>query len=391
MLGVTHANCGKDEQKDTARLDTYLSAMTVGICLLSIALALRAVWSDRTWRLHRIALIVFFVMLLWEAATATTALTLLPAIGACVWFYAKGLVQPETPLTRRDALHLVPIGVIYACYLPFVLLPEVLRTGVTAQQPDMTDPKVVVVIVLMLIGWLTWIAMLAGYGIATLRLLMQSRGLVRQLYSDLEGRSLLWLHTLIVLVFGFVGATLIGSLLPVTAYDITSNTMTLPVFQFLLVFGVALFGLSQESVIPHWNELAAPAPSDAKYERSGLKASDMARIAAKLNHQMSQNQLWQNPDLSLKDLAAATGVPQNSISQTLNAHVGVNFFDYVNHWRIKAACEALLTTDATVLTIAEDTGFNAKSTFNSAFKKLTGTTPRQFRQQADRNAVPVMQ
>ena len=34
--------CGKYEQKDIARLDTYLSAMTVGICLLSIAFTLRA-------------------------------------------------------------------------------------------------------------------------------------------------------------------------------------------------------------------------------------------------------------------------------------------------------------------------------------------------------------
>ena len=390
-LGVRHAHCGKDEQKDIARLDTYLSAMTVGICVLSIALTLRAVWSDRAWGLHRIALIVFFVMLFWEAATDTTALTLLPAIGACVWFYVKGLVQPETPLVRRDVVHLFPVAVIYACYLPFVMLPEGLQTGLTAQQPDLSDPKVVAVIVFLLIGWLTWIAMLAGYGIATLRLLMQSRALVQELYSDLEGKSLLWLHTLIVLVFGFLGAAIVGSLLPATAYDITSDAITLPVFQFLLVFAVALFGLSQESVIPDWNELAAPASSDAKYERSGLKGSDMTRIAAKLNHQMSHHQLWQNPDLSLKDLAAATGVPQNSISQTLNTHIGVNFFDYVNHWRIKAACEALLTTDATVLTIAEDTGFNAKSTFNSAFKKLTGTTPRQFRQQADRSAIPVMQ
>jgi AraC-like DNA-binding protein len=121
---------------------------------------------------------------------------------------------------------------------------------------------------------------------------------------------------------------------------------------------------------------------------SPLKSPDLKRIAAKLDQQMSKNRLWQNPDLSLKDLAEATGVTQNSISQTLNAHIGANFFDYVNHWRIQAACEALLTTDASVLTIAEETGFNAKSTFNSAFKKLTGKTPRQFRQQADRRAIP---
>jgi len=365
--------------------------MTAGISLLAIALALRAVWSDRAWRLHRIALIVFFVMMFCEAVPLATALTLLPATGVCIWFYVKGLVHTDTQLTSKDLRHLVPIVIIYACYIPFTMLPTPLQTGVTAQQPDLSDPRVTTAIMLMLIGWLTWISILVVYGFVTLRLLVRSRALIEQLYSDLEGKSLLWLHTLILLVLGFVLVTIAGSLLPATAYDITANPVTLPLFQFLIVFSVAVFGLGQDSVIPDWNELAAPASPEAKYERSGLQAADMARIATKLAYQMTNNKLWQNPDLSLKDLSAATGVPQNSISQTLNAHIGVNFFDYVNHWRIKAACMALLTTDANVLTIAEDTGFNAKSTFNSAFKKLTGQTPRQFRQQADSNAIPVLQ
>jgi AraC-like DNA-binding protein len=372
-------------------LETYLSAMTAGVCLLSIALTLHAGLTDRGLRLHHIALIAFFVMMLWETIPVTSTLTLLPAVGACVWFYAKGLVQPTTRLARKDVLHLLPVCVIYACYVPFLMLPEAIQANVTAQEPDVSDPQLTIAILLMLIGWLTWLGILAGYGVATLRLLMRWRALMLQLYSDLEGRSLLWLQILILLVFSFLFVAVVGSLLPATDYDMTVYPITMPLFQFLFVFGIALFGLSQESVTPDWNELAEATSSDAKYQRSGLKASDMVRIAAKLDHQMSNNRLWQNPDLSLKDLSAATGVPQNSISQTLNAHIGANFFDYINQWRIRAACEALLTSDASVLSIAEDTGFNAKSTFNSAFKKLTGKTPRQFRQQADQTEIPLTQ
>jgi AraC-like DNA-binding protein len=365
--------------------------MTAGVCLLSTALTLRAGWSDRGLRLHHIALIVFLVMMLWESIPVPSPLTLLPAVGACAWFYVKGLVVPTTRLTRIDALHLVPMFVIYACYAPFAMLPSAIQDGLTAQEADLSDPRVTIAILLMLIGWLTWLAILVGYGVATLRLLVQSRALTLQLYSDLEGKSLLWLHILIVLVFCFLCLAIAGSLLPATAYDITANPITMPLFQFLLVFGTTLFGLSQDSVIPDWNELDEASSSEAKYSRSGLKALDMERIAAKLDHQMSVNRLWQNPDLSLKHLSEATGVPQNSISQTLNAQIGANFFDYVNQWRIRAACEALLTTDSSVLSIAEDTGFNAKSTFNSAFKKLTGKTPRQFRQQAHQTTTPMME
>lgn len=78
------------------------------------------------------------------------------------------------------------------------------------------------------------------------------------------------------------------------------------------------------------------------------------------------------------DMATETGVSQNNISQTLNDHLGANFYDYVNGWRIKAACDALRNTEHTILTILEDVGFNAKSTFNAVFKKTTRQTPRQY-------------
>ena len=66
------------------------------------------------------------------------------------------------------------------------------------------------------------------------------------------------------------------------------------------------------------------------------------------------------------------------INQDLNQH----FFDFVNEYRIKKAMSILGDTTKyhlTVLKILYDVGFNSKSSFNTAFKKHTGTTPTQYR------------
>ena len=106
------------------------------------------------------------------------------------------------------------------------------------------------------------------------------------------------------------------------------------------------------------------------------------RIAKKLDATMRNHTLWQNPSLSLHDLSRETGISQNNISQALNEHLGKNFYDYVNGWRIDAACIAMSETDQSVLTISLDVGFNSKSTFNAAFKKIMHQTPRHYRTNA---------
>ena len=59
----------------------------------------------------------------------------------------------------------------------------------------------------------------------------------------------------------------------------------------------------------------------------------------------------------------------------------MNFNDFVNEKRAEAVIEKLKNGEHisnTLLSIALDCGFNSKTTFNRAFKKHTGITPKQF-------------
>jgi len=72
----------------------------------------------------------------------------------------------------------------------------------------------------------------------------------------------------------------------------------------------------------------------------------------------------------------------NYISQTLNESIGMNFFDYVNKYRVEMAKHQLQHSSNTVLDIAMNVSFNAKSSFYTAFKKVAQQAPSQYRKSA---------
>ncbi len=66
----------------------------------------------------------------------------------------------------------------------------------------------------------------------------------------------------------------------------------------------------------------------------------------------------------------------------INGKFDVSFSDYVNGYRVKAVKEMFsdpANDNRNILEIAYDAGFYSKSTFNTAFRKFTDTTPSTYR------------
>ena len=101
----------------------------------------------------------------------------------------------------------------------------------------------------------------------------------------------------------------------------------------------------------------------------------------KIENLMSNEKLYTDPDLSLDKLAAVMDVNPRYLSMILNNAIGKSFYDLVNYYRIEAVKQQLMNPDNRNLTIeavANQAGFKSKSSFNSAFKKYTNMTPREF-------------
>jgi AraC-like DNA-binding protein len=122
-----------------------------------------------------------------------------------------------------------------------------------------------------------------------------------------------------------------------------------------------------------------------KYKSSSLTDDQQKNLIEKLQYLMNDQKPFLRPDFSLPDLARQLGVSVHLLSQAINTGLGKNFFELVAGYRVAEA--RLLLKDQPnikVEEIAEQVGYNSKSSFNTAFKKITGMTPSEYRAQAVR-------
>jgi len=120
-------------------------------------------------------------------------------------------------------------------------------------------------------------------------------------------------------------------------------------------------------------------PRTSQTKTALLSAEKMQLIASKLEGAMQQDKLFLEGNLSLKKLSESICETENHISETLSQFLHVNFFQFVNRYRVEEAKKALEDRDKLVTNIALDVGFNSKSTFNTAFKKMVGHSPSAYR------------
>jgi AraC-like DNA-binding protein len=94
---------------------------------------------------------------------------------------------------------------------------------------------------------------------------------------------------------------------------------------------------------------------------------------------------YADAEITLRDVSEHLGLSPHNISEVINSRMNQNFYDFINRYRIEKVKKDLLDRSKqhlTILGIAFDAGFNSKSGFNSIFKRFTGRTPGEFRDQS---------
>lgn len=108
-------------------------------------------------------------------------------------------------------------------------------------------------------------------------------------------------------------------------------------------------------------------------------------LVAILENAMKNDKCYLNPNLSFERLAERLSVPSKNLSNVINRHFNVNFYEYINGFRIEEAKEQLLdpaNKDKNITDIFYDAGFNSKSVYNTLFKKNFNMTPSQYRKKS---------
>ncbi len=112
--------------------------------------------------------------------------------------------------------------------------------------------------------------------------------------------------------------------------------------------------------------------------------------AQKLSALMKEEQPFLESSLTINDLSRMMDMPPHQLSRVINRHFGMNFFEYVNQYRIEYFKQ--LAADPkyqhySLLGLGLECGFNSKSSFNRVFKEHTGLTPGAVRKQIEAELV----
>lgn len=83
--------------------------------------------------------------------------------------------------------------------------------------------------------------------------------------------------------------------------------------------------------------------------------------------------------ITIDDMAALTFYSKSHFMKFFKAHMGTGFIEYLNDYRLTIAERLLRTSDASVLEIAEKSGFDNLSYFNRIFKRKYGQSPGKQR------------
>lgn len=127
-------------------------------------------------------------------------------------------------------------------------------------------------------------------------------------------------------------------------------------------------------------------PGDRKGQNIKLSNAELELAAQKLETVMQQQQLYLDPNCTMTKVAKAAKMPPYLVSHVVNNSIGKSFPDFLNGFRVEEIKVKLIQPkyqNTKIANIAYDCGFNTISSFNAAFKKLTGTTPTKF-QKANR-------
>ncbi len=292
--------------------------------------------------------------------------------GPFLYLYTRALTG--RPLTgMRMAIHFVPPLATAIYVIPFFIRPIPEKLYVYAHQGIGYETFGLIKTICIIISGVVYVVLSA---IA----LRTHRAAIAERFSSTERISLDWLQYLIYWIAAIWILVIIGN------DDLVYGAAVLFIL-FIGYFGIRQGGIFTSVALEfpkRANDSAGQAGEVSikkKYLKSGLSEDHSGALHRRLHELMQTERLFCVGELSLADLAQRLDIPANHLSQVINEREGKTFYDYINTLRIEEFKRKAAGPDSrryTLIALAQECGFNSKSSFNRYFKKVTGQSPSEF-------------
>ncbi|MDC3418233.1 response regulator transcription factor [Aquibacillus salsiterrae] len=116
------------------------------------------------------------------------------------------------------------------------------------------------------------------------------------------------------------------------------------------------------------------------YERSKLEVEKQSQVSPIVKGvQQYLNENYHDSTMNLAKVADEFHVTKEYLSRIVKQELGISYVSLLSEIRINKAIDLLKTTDMTIREIAEKVGYDSQHYFSTAFKKVVGLSPKQFK------------
>ena len=334
------------------------------------------------------ALIPINELVMWGAEFKMTARDLFPSLyffpmvayyidGALLYLCFKALVFKDFSLTKIDLFHFIPLmAYITFIGLVFYSKPQDIRLEMINSESFVYSASYV---------YMEFLSKLIRvfYAIACFSLISRYSSRLQDTNSNMEKVHLSWLRALVI---GFL-LVMVSEAILVAAKIINIYTN----FSFSLFVNIGLTGYYITFALVNLLVFTAVRYFGAFEQVNEIKITKKMRderffqpeLALSVDDAIRGGQIYMDPDITLDKLAESLKISPRDLSSLINRHFGINFYEFINRYRIEEAKRMLTSEEYKATTITDiylKVGFNSKSVFYTFFKKLEGMTPSQCRQ-----------
>ena len=329
-----------------------LSFVSIGLTLLDVSFSLSGFYLQYPHYQEIIGLLIF---------------VLIPSIYLATCHF----VSPDRVFKIKDLLHFLPFFSFAILNIPYFLMSasEKLAISKLTENPTNASSIAILIILFLLYG------QCVVYWFLSYRHILKHQKNIQKINSSTDSVDLDWLKQmlwglLIMLVLWII-------------QDSFLHDISITVWGFLLSsFYIASFAVSQREIYPYRkeelvfiSEIINQIPQNEHIE----EVSEMSR--KKLKELFLTQKPYLEPDLTLPKLAEIMQMTTHELSGLINNGFQKNFYHFINGYRIeecKRFLEVSKDDSVNMLGIAYDSGFNSKTTFNTAFKAYTGMSPTEY-------------
>ena len=308
---------------------------------------------------------------------------LLFCIGPLYYIYCRYLLDKSYKATLGTILHFLPSLIVLLLMLPFYSMSAEAKISFIsglAQDDTMKIPTG------QLIFMGTHVAQTVAYIFVSYKFIGKKEGALKELSSDVfVVKKLKWLNvfSLCFSIYFLLYFIVVVLLTFINSYQVQLD------YVLLLITSISIYAIGYSAISNPEIFKAIPEFVLQSFElnketpvNGSRNSTRFPELKGKLIQYMDSNKPYLKSDLKISELADSLTVPAYHLSQLINDEFLVNFYDFINKYRVEEAKKLLMedTRNYKILAIAYEVGFNSKATFNRVFKKFTDLTPSEFKE-----------